>query len=685
MDSPVVFIGVPRSQHLIPVLQHTFRASREATSMVVVSTTPTTCVRSGLFNIDYSFYISKNKKRNHPKPNLMKNEEIIKSIIQNVLEVDINEITNNAHLYSDLGADDLDIGTIAQKIDEALSVDLNFDLFDLTVEELISFANSAPPKVSKPKTLRYLFAHKVIPELVFTQGINLLPDLRFKNGLDYTPNSKMVAGLDPFGEPIEDGLKYLQDLWEISARDLNCIYTEPDGLDYEVFEESGVLMIFFYFPEAQIPGDAFLGLFTWDESNSNGRNYNEIVENCANYFTLELGQYNENVLGEWLINGKYIKHKSYSTAVKISQLSEDVIKILQQKVNNLVDDEYDAISDKLTSDSAELSDNTEPIFKGHIFYKIILSLANKLNIPESQINRHSTIDFLGKKDYVEIIGNVYKMFNIAVDKDISYIEKTVENILESKDENFFNCNFVVSQICEHFTTAITEGIATQNDTRDNYQAKMALMEKSPEFSVLHAFSRKKFLILPWDTIRKELLERKDLMFKEILTIPEEQLKHNFPIDPAELFICFVSVAIAHQKFTQSEEKAAKYFEAAIDLNAKWGPYIEPTVLMDLKNNVRDTNIDDTNKSNETKSGCFIATAVYGTPYASEVIVLKEFRDNYLLRFPLGRAFVSCYYQISPPLAFRIAKNEYLKKIAKSGLIIPILKFANYLKRRGSKV
>jgi len=615
----------------------------------------------------------------------MKNEEIIKSIIQNVLQVEINEITNNAHLYSDLGADELDLGTIAQKIDEALSVDLNFDLYDLTVEELISLANSAPSKVSKPKTLRYLFAHKVIPKLVFTQGINLLPDLRFKNGYDYTPNSKLVAGLDPYGKPIEDGLKYLQDLWEISSKEFNCKYIRPDGLDYEIFEESGVLMIFFYFPEAKIPGDAFLGLFAWDESTSSGRNYNEIVDNCASYFTFELGQYNENVLGEWLINGKYVKHKSYSTAVKTNQIIEDVINILQKKDKNLIDEEYAAISGKLTSDSFELSDDTEPIFKGHIYHKIISSLANKLNIPESEITKHTPIKDIKKQDYVKIIGCVFKMYGIEMSDNILYIEDNLDSMLNKKEEDWFDCEFVVIKICQIFESIITGGMDKINDLYDRYQRKVVLIEKSDYFKVLHPLSKKIHIILPWSSVDSELYERDDLMFKEILAVPQELLEHNFPIDPRELIICFVSVAIAHKNFTRLEEKARKYFEAAIDLNLKWGPYIEPTVLTALKNSVRDTKTQDTAKHDESKSGCFIATAVYGTPYAPEVIVLKEFRDNWLLGFPLGRAFVSCYYQISPPVAHQIAKNKYLKKITKSVLIIPLLKIANYLKRMGNKV
>jgi len=81
------------------------------------------------------------------------------------------------------------------------------------------------------------------------------------------------------------------------------------------------------------------------------------------------------------------------------------------------------------------------------------------------------------------------------------------------------------------------------------------------------------------------------------------------------------------------------------------------------------------------SGCFIATAVYGSPYAHEVILLKEFRDNWLLNFKLGKMFVAFYYWISPPIANKIAKSNSLKAITKSALVIPLIRIANYLKRK----
>lgn len=49
-------------------------------------------------------------------------------------------------------------------------------------------------------------------------------------------------------------------------------------------------------------------------------------------------------------------------------------------------------------------------------------------------------------------------------------------------------------------------------------------------------------------------------------------------------------------------------------------------------------------------GCYIATAVYGSYDAPEVMVLRHYRDTVLAETWYGRAFIKAYYLCSPPIA-----------------------------------
>jgi hypothetical protein len=74
------------------------------------------------------------------------------------------------------------------------------------------------------------------------------------------------------------------------------------------------------------------------------------------------------------------------------------------------------------------------------------------------------------------------------------------------------------------------------------------------------------------------------------------------------------------------------------------------------------------------AGCFIATAAYGSSLEPQVVLLRAFRDRYLLTTPPGRAFVRWYYRTSPPLADQVRQSPPLRALVR-GLLWPLVGIA----------
>jgi uncharacterized repeat protein (TIGR01451 family) len=71
------------------------------------------------------------------------------------------------------------------------------------------------------------------------------------------------------------------------------------------------------------------------------------------------------------------------------------------------------------------------------------------------------------------------------------------------------------------------------------------------------------------------------------------------------------------------------------------------------------------------SGCFIATAAYGSSLDPHVQVLRTFRDRRLLPNWVGRQFVAFYYRHSPVVATVIARSAALRR-ATRWLLMPVV-------------
>lgn len=64
----------------------------------------------------------------------------------------------------------------------------------------------------------------------------------------------------------------------------------------------------------------------------------------------------------------------------------------------------------------------------------------------------------------------------------------------------------------------------------------------------------------------------------------------------------------------------------------------------------ETEEDPQNPQSGSGGGCFVATAAYGDRLHPDVVMLRRFRDQVLVSYPAGRAFIRVYWIIGPRLA-----------------------------------
>jgi hypothetical protein len=80
---------------------------------------------------------------------------------------------------------------------------------------------------------------------------------------------------------------------------------------------------------------------------------------------------------------------------------------------------------------------------------------------------------------------------------------------------------------------------------------------------------------------------------------------------------------------------------------------------------------------EVNRGCLIAKAAFGSELHPQVPLLRQFRDEHLLKSDLRMAFervLMVYYRFSPPVAAAMRRNREVKAILKITAVYPAIIF-----------
>ncbi|RVD55408.1 hypothetical protein EN828_25255 [Mesorhizobium sp. M2D.F.Ca.ET.185.01.1.1] len=79
--------------------------------------------------------------------------------------------------------------------------------------------------------------------------------------------------------------------------------------------------------------------------------------------------------------------------------------------------------------------------------------------------------------------------------------------------------------------------------------------------------------------------------------------------------------------------------------------------------------------------CFVVTATMGDPQHPQVLLLRRFRDEWILKRRWGKAFVDFYSKVGPPLAAVIEGSKLLRRLSFILIVKPAARFAHSRLRR----
>lgn len=88
---------------------------------------------------------------------------------------------------------------------------------------------------------------------------------------------------------------------------------------------------------------------------------------------------------------------------------------------------------------------------------------------------------------------------------------------------------------------------------------------------------------------------------------------------------------------------------------------------------------DGSSSSSDGSGCYVATMVYGSYDAPNVLTLRKFRDRFLDKYNWGRNFIKWYYKNSPGFVERNKNNRFINCVIRLLLNVFVITIKPFFK------
>ncbi len=247
--------------------------------------------------------------------------------------------------------------------------------------------------------------------------------------------------------------------------------------------------------------------------------------------------------------------------------------------------------------------------------------------------------------------------DIKSDELVGYITKAIDY---KKKEDNISSDEVDNFIVESAEALYKAAVVVYQASTSHYEQYWKLESSAPEY---------------WDRLGKVI---KIFLCVVSLTEPEnirQRETGKFCYVEGMKFIIVCCVAICKQRqYVSGIVNPGELLEYEQKTEIKPVPALHQTYMelydhtvSKLKEVEPDYTPEEINRNKEIQGGCYIATCVYGSYDCPQVWTLRRFRDYTLDETWYGRAFIKCYYAISPTLVKWFGNTEWFKKFWKSKL------------------